>query len=53
MEQGPIVYHRDRVLSCPLPLQVTHQEIYKYHPLVEEAEIYRELKEMNMTKIFA
>eukprot|EP00873_Tetraselmis_striata_P000924 jgi/Tetstr1/421188/TSEL_012229.t2 len=36
-----------------LPEKVTHTEIYKYHPLVEEAEIYRELMDMNMTQIFA
>lgn len=34
-----------------LPEKVTHEEIYKYHPLVEEAEIYRELEALNMTRV--
>ena len=36
---------------CCRTLQVTHKEIYRYHPLVEEAEIYRELQELNMVRV--
>uniref|UniRef100_A0A061S024 beta-galactoside alpha-(2,6)-sialyltransferase n=1 Tax=Tetraselmis sp. GSL018 TaxID=582737 RepID=A0A061S024_9CHLO len=36
-----------------LPEKVTHKEIYTYHPFVEEAEIYRELAQLNLTRLFA
>ena len=34
-----------------LPEKVTTQEVYAYHPLWEEAALYRELEAMNLTRV--